>query len=266
MQKYAFAALQGLPTPNITCADNATLRLNGLVADPGMAYEMLARVSVSSGGTVECTSVPSINKMAPAVNATISVTNATSAAVLWVGGTNYDIDAGDEEHKFSFQGPDPHDVLVSLLSDASDKSYAELLQDHIEDFAAILSADFSLDLGQTVKPDVPTDQRKAAYAIDKGDVYLEWLLFNYGRYLLVSSARGTLPANLQGKWAIDTANPWSADYRKSTSSRIMRRFNGGLFVRCEHKRTDELLVCGSDEPRRHTVALRFFGGLYLVPI
>lgn len=33
-------------------------------------------------------------------------------------------------------------------------------------------------------------------------------MFNYGRYLLGSSARGALPANLQGKWALDIANPW----------------------------------------------------------
>jgi hypothetical protein len=35
-------------------------------------------------------------------------------------------------------------------------------------------------------------------------------MFNYGRYLLGSSARGTLPANLQGKWASGNANPWGA--------------------------------------------------------
>ena len=213
-QKYTFAALQGLPTPNVTCADNMTLRLNGLVADPGMAYEILARVSISPGGTIECTSVPNADKTGPAVNATITVTNVTSAAILWVGGTNYDINAGDEAHEFSFRGPDPHDGLVSLLSGASEKSYVELIQEHIADFTTVLSADFSLDLGQAAKLDVPTDELRAAYAVDKGDPYLEWLLFNYGRYLLASSARGTLPANLQGKWAPDLSSAWSAGVLK----------------------------------------------------
>ncbi len=50
----------------------------------------------------------------------------------------------------------------------------------------------------------------AAYEVDVGNPYLEWLMFNFGRYLLVGSAPGKLPANLQGKWARDIGNPWSA--------------------------------------------------------
>ncbi|OCB90700.1 glycoside hydrolase family 95 protein [Sanghuangporus baumii] len=211
-QKYAFTELQGLPTPNITCTDNSTLRLSGLVADPGMAYEILAKISVSPGGVVNCISAPSVNTTISAVNATIAVSNATSAVVSWVGGTNYDINAGDAEHDFSFRGQDPHDKLVSLLRAASEKSYSQLLDDHVADLSATLHSEFSLNLGQVTNVDVPTDELKGAYDVDKGDVYLEWLLFNFGRYLLASSARGVLPANLQGKWAIDAANPWSADY------------------------------------------------------
>ncbi|KAL5483501.1 hypothetical protein ACEPAI_8733 [Sanghuangporus weigelae] len=211
-QKYAFAEVQGLPTPNITCADNSTVRLSGLVADPGMSYEILAKVSVSLGGIVSCISVPSVNTTMSAVNATITVSNTTSAVISWVGGTNYDINAGDAEHDFSFRGPDPHDGLVSLLSAASEKSYSQILDEHIADFTSILHSGFSLNLGQEFKADVSTDELKKAYEVDKGDIYLEWLLFNYGRYLLASSARGTLPANLQGKWAIDASNSWSADY------------------------------------------------------
>ena len=38
-------------------------------------------------------------------------------------------------------------------------------------------------------------------------------LFNYGRYLLISSSRpGTLPANLQGVWNISNQPPWHSDY------------------------------------------------------
>lgn len=35
-----------------------------------------------------------------------------------------------------------------------------------------------------------TDEIKSAYTVDTGDAYLEWLLFNYGRYLLASSSCG----------------------------------------------------------------------------
>ena len=45
------------------------------------------------------------------------------------------------------------------------------------------------------------------------DTGLEALLFQYGRYLLISSSReGTNPANLQGLWNQHINAPWNADY------------------------------------------------------
>ncbi|KAH8109494.1 glycoside hydrolase family 95 protein [Phellopilus nigrolimitatus] len=162
-QTYTFSTVDGLPTPNITCADNATLRLTGLVATPGMAYEILAEVK-TSGGTVLCQDFTNPDNSA---NATITAANTTSAYILWVGGTNYDIDAGDAAHNFSFQGSDPHATLTALLAAASSKSYADLLSEHQADYSAILHD---------------------------------------------NSARGTLPANLQGKWAAEYASAWGSDY------------------------------------------------------
>ncbi|OBZ77369.1 putative alpha-fucosidase A [Grifola frondosa] len=195
----------GLPTPNITCFDNATLRFTGLASDPGMTYELLARVRTESNGTISC--VPS------AGNATLTVVGSRDAWITWVGGTNYDMDAGNVAHNFSFRGVDPHDALVTLLDSAtsSSASYSSLFSAHVADYKSIISP-FSLSLGQSPDLSNPTDQLRAGYATDVGNPYLEWLLFNYGRYLLASSARGLLPANLQGKWASDSSNPWGADY------------------------------------------------------
>ncbi|EJD08446.1 glycoside hydrolase family 95 protein [Fomitiporia mediterranea MF3/22] len=211
-QTYALGAIIGLPPPNVTCADNSTLRSSGLVSNPGMAYEILATVSVSPGGIIECNTVPNVNHTRKASNATLTISNATSMSIMWVGGTNYDAGAGDAAHSFSFRGSDPHEGLSSLLISASEKSYSEFVAEHISDFKSALNPSFSLNLGQNINLKVPTDKLKDVYRVDKGDPYLEWLLFNYGRYLLVSSARGALPANLQGKWARDAGNPWSADY------------------------------------------------------
>lgn len=45
------------------------------------------------------------------------------------------------------------------------------------------------------------------------DNHLYELMFQYGRYLLVSSSRpGTMPANLQGIWANKIQTPWNGDY------------------------------------------------------
>ena len=45
------------------------------------------------------------------------------------------------------------------------------------------------------------------------DNHLYELMFQYGRYLLISSSRpGTMPANLQGIWANKIQTPWNGDY------------------------------------------------------
>lgn len=48
---------------------------------------------------------------------------------------------------------------------------------------------------------------------EKSDPELYALLFQYGRYLLISSSRrGTQPANLQGIWNSELRPPWSSNY------------------------------------------------------
>ncbi|EGN94360.1 glycoside hydrolase family 95 protein [Serpula lacrymans var. lacrymans S7.3] len=204
---YAFSVSQetGLPAPNVTCLDNATLNIRGYVTNPGMMYEIIGRVQASNG-TVSCNVVSGSTP----TNATVSVSGASEAWITWVGGTNYDIDAGDLAHNFTFQGVDPHSNLVSLVSSATSNSYTELLSEHIADYTSLISP-FSLSLGQTPDLSTPTDQIVASYQTYVGNAYLEWVLFNFGRYLLTSSARGILPANLQGKWADGQSNSWGAD-------------------------------------------------------
>ena len=72
-----------------------------------------------------------------------------------------------------------------------------------------------LDVG-TTSPQrlaLPTDQRKVLHAEQGGDPELEEMMFQYGRYLLVScSRRGGLPANLQGLWNDSNNPPWHSDY------------------------------------------------------
>jgi alpha-L-fucosidase 2 len=72
--------------------------------------------------------------------------------------------------------------------------------------------------GQVNDRDLPTDVRIVAAAQQPGgapaaDPGLVALLFDYGRYLLISSSRpGTLPATLQGIWNNELQPPWSSNY------------------------------------------------------
>ena len=182
-----------------------------------MTYEIgLRAFFVSSVSSVTCT-IGSDGQ-----SAAITVINSTDSWVAWAGGTNYDIDAGDAAHGFSFRGPDP-DIYVQEIMRAvappgsqtsSNSKYTALFEEHLLDFKEIMAiGSFNLDLGQ--KPDLTktTASLMEAYrstSPDVGNPYIEWLAFNLGRYLLAASARGRLPANLQGIWAKDAWNPWSA--------------------------------------------------------
>ncbi|KAI6157265.1 glycoside hydrolase family 95 protein [Pisolithus tinctorius] len=208
---YSVAAETGLPLPNITCFDSSTLRIRNVILDPGMLYEILVRVE-APGGKISCTA----NASSSPSNATLIVTHASEAWVTWFGDTDYDIAAGDSTSNFSFQGPDPHNNLIDLMSSvyANTDSYTSILDAHISDYVSLTDR-FSISLGQTPDFKTPTDQIVASYRSHIGNPYLEWLLFNYGRYLLVSSARGILPANLQGKWADAHSNAWGSDYHSN---------------------------------------------------
>ena len=59
---------------------------------------------------------------------------------------------------------------------------------------------------------LPTDQRKTAFQ-DSDDMGMVSLIFNYGRYLLISSSQpGGQPANLQGIWNDEVMAPWDSKY------------------------------------------------------
>ena len=202
---YAFIGTPGNGIPTASCFDGTTLLFRGLASDPGMTFEILARVQTTPPNLANCSTISN-------GNATIAVSGATSAWITWVGGTNFDQNAGDASHGFSFKGPDPHGSLVGLLEKATSNStsYSSRLEEHISDVASGLSTNspFQLSIGQQPSFTQSTDELVAAYTVDTGNPYLEWLAFHLGRYMLFSSARGSLPANLQGKWARDSSNPY----------------------------------------------------------
>jgi alpha-L-fucosidase 2 len=218
---YAFSTSleTNLPAPNVTCASSNSLLVTGLVANPGMSYAFIFRAfSSAPAAKFQCIQFPVASGKPP--NATLTLvpgtgsTAATDSWITWVGDTNYDMDAGNAAHNFTFRGADPvtklHALSTTGLSD-----YKALLSQHVADVKSAFWDPFTLDLGQTFDLNTPTNQLKAKYTIDglpSTNAYLDWLLFNFGRYLLASSSRGLMPVNLQGKWGADQYINWGSDY------------------------------------------------------
>ena len=98
------------------------------------------------------------------------------------------------------------------LENATSIKLADLKQQHITDYQSLYNR-VNLKLAHANNDTLPTDVRIKNISDGKTDLGLEAMLFNYGRYLLISSSRpGTNPANLQGIWNKHITAPWNADY------------------------------------------------------
>jgi len=104
---------------------------------------------------------------------------------------------------------DPAEVCRETLDTAMAAGYDVLLAETREYFGSMLGRAAVTFSESGTKSDVPTNLRIAS---PENDLGLVELYFNFGRYLLVGSSRGKLPANLQGIWCKDYKAPWSADY------------------------------------------------------
>ncbi|SDC99978.1 glycoside hydrolase family 95 protein [Niabella drilacis] len=126
--------------------------------------------------------------------------------------TNYKPD-----YNAGWRGADPLPVIEKELSAAMGKSYVQLRAAHIKDFTRLAAA-ARIDIGTTPAAlrSLPSDTRRTRYAAGGQDPDLEEILFQYGRYLLISSSRpGGLPANLQGLWNNSNNPPWASDYHNN---------------------------------------------------
>lgn len=119
----------------------------------------------------------------------------------------------------TLNGKDPLALTTQTLAAVQARPFNELLQEHLAEYQPFYER-VSIKLGAEKPPDLPTDQRIAAFKQD-GDPTLIELLFQYGRYLLISSSRPhTLPANLQGIWNDQIRPPWSSNYTLNINAQM----------------------------------------------
>ena len=127
--------------------------------------------------------------------------------------TDYDSKAGNPDADYSFRGIDSFNAVLSTVKAASKIPYADLRESHIEDYSTLHDT-FKLTLPDTNNSSsVLTKTLTDNYDAEVGDPFLENLLFDFGRYLFISSSRqGSLPTNLAGLWSEGIYAAWSGDY------------------------------------------------------
>ncbi len=101
---------------------------------------------------------------------------------------------------------------LSDICEAKRQSYRELLEQHKAAHRALYDR-VNLSLGSSKNSGLPTDRRLELHQAGQEDLALYTLLFNYGRYLVISASReGTQPGNLQGIWNEKLLPPWNSNY------------------------------------------------------
>lgn len=135
----------------------------------------------------------------------ISVEHATAATLYIAAATNfvnYHNVKGNENKKAS-----------ALLAGAMKKEYSEALKAHTDYYQSQFNR-VSLSLGGENTKTARQETVKRIASFSQGnDPALAALMFQYGRYLLISSSQpGGQPANLQGIWNHQLNAPWDGKY------------------------------------------------------
>lgn len=133
----------------------------------------------------------------------LQVSDASEATVYISAATNYvnyqDVSANESERTSNY------------LKKALETPYKKALKNHIAFYQKLFNR-VSLNLASSEASKAETPERIQNF--NKGeDMAMAALLFQYGRYLLISSSQpGGQPANLQGIWNNSTNAPWDSKY------------------------------------------------------
>ncbi|HEV2446222.1 MAG TPA: glycoside hydrolase family 95 protein, partial [Candidatus Sulfopaludibacter sp.] len=175
------------------------LTMTGAVADSAIRFQARLRVE-AQGGT-----------RATLGDGRIAIKGADSATLILTGATNF--------QNYRDVSANPAARNAAVMTALRGQSYTGLRDAHIDDYQRLFHR-VSIDFGATPAAQLPTDQRIAAFA--KGDdPALVALLFQFGRYLLISSSRpGGQPANLQGLWNESNNPPWDSKYTDNINTEM----------------------------------------------
>ena len=193
---------------------NDTLKLCGALTDNQMKYASYLTVKADNGSVTG-----SGDKL--------TVKDASAVTVYLSAATDYKnaFYNEDKTEDYYYRTGETDEALAKRVKETVDKAvekgYKEVKATHLEDYQELFNR-VSLNIGQTVSEKTTDDLLKTykdGSASEPEKRQLENMLFQYGRYLTISSSRedSQLPSNLQGVWNSLTNPPWSSDYHMNVN-------------------------------------------------
>ena len=152
----------------------------------------------------------------------IRVENADEAFIYFTCGTNFRMRSKvytENDYSKKLEGfSDPHGIVKKRLDNALGLDYETIRKRHVKDHKKLFER-VNFDLGEI--DDDYTDVILNKYKNGQESRYLEELLFQYGRYLLIASSRKDgYPANLQGTWNAYDSSPWEDGYTHDINTQM----------------------------------------------
>ncbi|HVW60136.1 MAG TPA: glycoside hydrolase N-terminal domain-containing protein [Puia sp.] len=199
-RKGAYSAIVNLRDAHgaRTTTEGMTIDITGHLEN-GLKYDARALIKIDGSGRTAVTS-----------DSTLNIDNADGFTIFLSAATDY-----SNKRSRQWRGQDPTGKIRRILTAAAGKGFDQLKARHLYDYQSLFNR-VSIQLGNASPVSgIPTYKRLLNYR-QAPDHDIEALLFQYGRYLLISSSRkGGLPANLQGLWNESNNPPWRCDYHSN---------------------------------------------------
>lgn len=146
----------------------------------------------------------------------LHIKGADEVELLLSGATSYN---GFDKSP-SREGVDAPAKAASFLTGAARYNWNQLMKRHQDDYQNLFGR-VALQLPSSAEQQaLPTDQRLIRFS-QKTDPELAALLFQYGRYLMISGSRkGGQPLNLQGMWNDMVTPPWNGAYTMNINTEM----------------------------------------------
>ncbi len=176
---------------------------NGSMAKLTAVIEGVGHEGINPALNAEMQVVVTSDGKMNAADGKVNVEGATAATIIISAATNF-VNYSDVSGDASAKNNATLDAVLKMNGD-------ELRKRHIAKYSEQFKR-VKLDLPAGANASLPTNQRLDKF-YGSDDMGMVALLFNYGRYLLISSSqKGGQAANLQGVWNSSTNAPWDSKY------------------------------------------------------
>jgi alpha-L-fucosidase 2 len=141
----------------------------------------------------------------------LRVKNADRVTLLIAAATNF--------VSYKDVGADPAARVGTVMGSVAGKAFEAIKAAHVKEHRRLFRR-VEMRLPATANSALPTDERLKGFD-GTNDAALGALVFQFGRYILISSSRpGTQPANLQGIWNKDQNPMWDSKYTTNINTEM----------------------------------------------